>query len=163
MASLPSVRRAASRDRGRRVPVFCCSAARQGGGTRRENHGGAEREWWEASSIVLETPCLSSLIISYQEKDGFMTWNMEYFSRNVRLRIWYILITTTPKKSVFHSQGRASERFYQWWWETRARSSMSSWSNKVKDGRLVVAPPLFCAFRREFPDLTSRSYICPTH
>ena len=49
----------------------------------------------------------------------------------------------------------------EWWWETRARSSMSSWSNKVKDGRLVVVPPLFRAFRREFPDLTSQSYIWP--
>ena len=38
---------------------------------------------------------------------------------------------------------------------------MSSGSNKVKDGRLVVAPPLFRAFRLgEFPDHpTSRSYI----
>ena len=32
---------------------------------------------------------------------------------------------------------------------------MSSGSNKVKDGRLVVVPPLFRTFRREFPDLTS--------
>ena len=36
---------------------------------------------------------------------------------------------------------------------------MSSWPNKVKDCRLVVVPPLFRAFRREFPDFTSRSYI----
>ena len=40
-------------------------------------------------------------------------------------------------------------------------SASASWgmANKVKDGRLVVVPPSFRAFRREFPDLTSRSYI----
>ena len=51
----------------------------------------------------------------------------------------------------------------EWWWEIRARKFMSSGSNKVKDGRLVVVPPLFRAFRRDFPDLTSRSYIGPPH
>ena len=58
---------------------------------------------------------------------------------------------------------RTAVRQGEWWWETRARSSMSSWSNKAKDGRLVVVPPLFRAFRREFPGLTSRSYIGPAH
>ena len=32
---------------------------------------------------------------------------------------------------------------------------MSSGPNKAKDGRLVVVPPLFRTFRREFPDLTA--------
>ena len=58
---------------------------------------------------------------------------------------------------------RTAARQGEWWWETRARKFMSSGSNKVKDGRLVVAPPLFRTFRREFPDLTSRSYIGPPH
>ena len=56
-------------------------------------------------------------------------------------------------------QVRTAARQCEWWWETRARKFMNSGSNKVKDGRLVVDPPLFRTFRREFPDLTSRSYI----
>ena len=51
----------------------------------------------------------------------------------------------------------------EWWWKTRARKFMSSGSNKVKDGRLVVVSPLFRTFRREFPDLTSRAYLGPPH
>ena len=65
--------------------------------------------------------------------------------------------------SIAALQVRTAARQGEWWWETRARSSMSSRSNKVKDGRLVVVPPLFRAFWREFPDLTSRSYIGPPH
>ena len=56
-------------------------------------------------------------------------------------------------------QVRTAARQGWWLWETRARKFMSSGSNEAKDGRLVVVPPLFRAFRREFPDLTSRSYI----
>ena len=59
-------------------------------------------------------------------------------------------------------QVRTTARQGEWRWE----SSMGSWSYKVKDGRrlVVVVPPVFRrAFRREFPDLTSRSYIGPTH
>ena len=65
--------------------------------------------------------------------------------------------------SIAALQVRTAARQGEWWWETRARKFMSSGSNKVKDGRLVVAPPLFRTFRREFPDLTSRSYIGPPH
>ena len=63
--------------------------------------------------------------------------------------------------SIAALQVRTAARQGEWWWETRARKFMSSGSNKVKDGRLVVAPPLFRAFRLgEFPDHpTSRSYI----
>ena len=60
-------------------------------------------------------------------------------------------------------QVRTAARQGEWWWETRALKSMSSGPNKAKDGRLVVVPPLFRAFRREFPDLTSRAYIGPPH
>ena len=65
-------------------------------------------------------------------------------------------------------QVRTAARQGEWWWETRARSSMSHGQlayncNKAKGGRLVVVPPLFRAFRREFPGLTSRSYIGPAH
>ena len=60
-------------------------------------------------------------------------------------------------------QVRTAARQGEWWWETRARKVMSSGSHKVKDGRLVVVPPLFRTFRREFPDLTSRAYIGPPH
>ena len=49
----------------------------------------------------------------------------------------------------------AVSRQGEWWWETRARKFISNGSNKAKNGRLVVVPPLFRAFfRREFPDLT---------
>lgn len=65
--------------------------------------------------------------------------------------------------SIAALQVRTAARQGEWWWETRARKFMSSGSNKVEDGRLVVAPPLFRTFRREFPDLTSRSYIGPPH
>ena len=65
--------------------------------------------------------------------------------------------------SIAALQVRTAARQGEWWWETRALKFMSSGSNKVKDGRLVVAPPLFRTFRREFPDLTSRSYIGPPH
>jgi len=65
--------------------------------------------------------------------------------------------------SIAALQVRTAARQGEWWWETRARKFMSSGSNKVKYGRLVVAPPLFRTFRREFPDLTSRSYIGPPH
>jgi hypothetical protein len=65
--------------------------------------------------------------------------------------------------SIAALQVRTAARQGEWWWETRARKFMSSGSNKVKDGRLVVTPPLFRTFRREFPDLTSRSYIGPPH
>ena len=61
--------------------------------------------------------------------------------------------------SIAALQVRTAARQGEWWWETCARKFMSSGSNKVKDGRLVVVPPLFRTFRREFPDLTSRSYI----
>ena len=62
-------------------------------------------------------------------------------------------------------QVRTAARQGEWLWEIRTRKFMSSGSNKAKkDGRrLVVVPPLFRAFRREFPDLTSRSYIGPPH
>ena len=52
-------------------------------------------------------------------------------------------------------QVRIAARQGEWWWETRALKFMSSGPNKAKDGRLVVVPPLFRTFRREFPDLTS--------
>ena len=65
--------------------------------------------------------------------------------------------------SIAALQVRTAARQGEWWWETRARKFMSSGSNKAKDGYLVVAPLLFRAFRREFPDLTSRSYIGPPH
>ena len=45
--------------------------------------------------------------------------------------------------SIAALQARTAARQGKWWWETRARKFMSSGSNKVvKDGRLVVAPPL---------------------
>ena len=65
--------------------------------------------------------------------------------------------------SIAALQVRTAARQGEWWWETRARKFMSSGSNKVKDGRLVVVPPLFRTFRHEFPDLTSRAYIGPPH
>ena len=65
--------------------------------------------------------------------------------------------------SIAALQVRTAARQGEWWWETRARKVMSSGSHKVKDGRLVVVPPLFRTFRREFPDLTSRAYIGPPH
>ena len=65
--------------------------------------------------------------------------------------------------SIAAPQVRTAARQGEWWWETRARKFMSSGSNKVKDGRLVVVPPLFRTFRHEFPDLTSRAYIGPPH
>ena len=40
-------------------------------------------------------------IINYPEKDGFMTRFAQRFSRNIRLRIWYIYITTIPKQVCF--------------------------------------------------------------
>ena len=61
--------------------------------------------------------------------------------------------------SIAALQVRTAARQGEWWWETRARKFMSSVPNKAKNGRLVVVPPLFRAFRRKFPDLTSRSYI----
>ena len=45
--------------------------------------------------------------------------------------------------SIAALQVRTAARQGEWWWETRARKFMSSGSNKVKDGRLVVVPPLF--------------------
>ena len=65
--------------------------------------------------------------------------------------------------SIAALQVRTAAQQGEWWWETRAQKFISSGSNKADDGRLVVAPPLFRTFRREFPDLTSRSYICPAH
>ena len=65
--------------------------------------------------------------------------------------------------SIAALQVRTAARQGEWWWETCARKFMRSGSNKVKDGRLVVVLPLFRTFRREFPDLTSRSYIGPPH
>ena len=44
--------------------------------------------------------------------------------------------------SIAALQVRTAARQGEWWWETRARKFMSSGSNKVKDGRLVVVPPL---------------------
>ena len=51
----------------------------------------------KAALTISDQLCL----INSTKKDGFMTWNMKYFSRNIRLRIWYIFITTTPKKVLF--------------------------------------------------------------
>ena len=69
--------------------------------------------------------------------------------------------------SIAALQVRTAARQGEWWWKTRARKFMGSGSNKAmnkaKDGRLVVVPPLFRTFRREFPDLTSRAYIGPPH
>ena len=65
--------------------------------------------------------------------------------------------------SIAALQVRTAARQGGWWWETRALKAMRSGSNKVKDGRLVVVPPLFRTFRREFPDLTSRAYNGPPH
>ena len=50
----------------------------------------------KAALTISDQLCL----INSTKKDGFMTWNMKYFSRNIRLRIWYIFITTIPKKYV---------------------------------------------------------------
>jgi hypothetical protein len=44
--------------------------------------------------------------------------------------------------SIAALQVRTAARQGEWWWKTRARKFMSSGSNKVKDGRLVVVPPL---------------------
>ena len=65
--------------------------------------------------------------------------------------------------SIAALQVRTAARQGEWWWEPRARKLMSSGSNKAKDGRLVVVSSLFRALRREFPDLTSQSYIGPPH
>ena len=45
--------------------------------------------------------------------------------------------------SIAALQVRTAARQGEWWWKTRARKFMSSGSNKVKDGRLVVVPPFF--------------------
>ena len=45
--------------------------------------------------------------------------------------------------SIAALQVRTAARQGEWWWETRALKFMSSGSNKVKDGRLVVVPPCF--------------------
>ena len=39
-------------------------------------------------------------IMNDPEIDGFMTSFAQRFSRNTRLRIWYMFITTIPKKFV---------------------------------------------------------------
>ena len=52
--------------------------------------------WSGADSIFCR-----ALIICYQEKDGFRTSLTHSFSINIRLRIWYIFITTIPKQVCF--------------------------------------------------------------
>ena len=65
--------------------------------------------------------------------------------------------------SIAALQVRTAARQGEWLWETRALKFMSSGPSKVEDGRLVVVPPLFRTFQREFPDLTSRAYNGPPH
>ena len=68
--------------------------------------------------------------------------------------------------SIAALQVRTAARQGEWWWDPRALKFMRSGPRtrpRMVVLWLVVVPPLFRTFRREFPDLTSRAHIGPPH